>query len=147
MECEVAPLLIHIKENQLILDLLELLKKYNYLDKIVLGVLDTSIIKTIKDFDKNVKILAFMPSPDHIEEFAKSGVDYIRLWEHWVNDQTVSKVKSFPVELWIMTNTVSNGINNVGETTPENLEKLLDIGVQGILINDIGILQEVLERR
>ena len=36
---------------------------------------------------------------------------------------------------------------DVGVTTPEGLEKVLDYGVDGILINDIDFLQEALENR
>ena len=37
--------------------------------------------------------------------------------------------------------------SNVGVTTTDGLKKVVDYGVDGILINDIGLLQEELESR
>ena len=147
LKCGVAPLLIHVKENELIPELLQMLKKYDYLDKVVLGVMDEKVIKEIKAFNKNLKVLAFMPKVEDISAYAKEGADYIRLWEPWINKDTVAEVKKFPVELWIMTGKITHQDSDVGVTTEEGINKILDYGVDGILINDIGILQEVLENR
>lgn len=147
LECNVAPLLIHVKENELIPDLLDMLKKYNYLDKTVLGVMSANVIPQIKAFSNQLKVLAFMPKVENIKEFADNGADYIRLWQHWVNDESVKEVRKYPVELWIMTGVTGKGDDFVGVSTDEGLNKLLDIGVEGILINDVSILQEVLEKR
>ncbi len=147
LECNVAPLLIHVKENELIPDLLDMLKKYNYLDKTVLGVMSSNVIQKIKAFSNQLKVLAFMPAVENIKEFADNGADYIRLWEEWVSPETVAEVRKFPVELWIMSGKLHQGDENVGVTTESALNHLIDICVDGILINDPSALQEVLEKR
>ena len=57
---EISPLLIHIKQDEVIDDLLALLKKYDYLDKVTFGVMSESGVKKIKSFDNNLKVLAFI---------------------------------------------------------------------------------------
>ena len=147
LKCGVAPLLIHVKENEVIPELLEMLNKYDYLDKTTLGVMDEKVIPQIKAFSDKLKVLAFMPKVEDIKAYAEAGADYIRLWQHWVNDESVKEVRKYPVELWIMTGVTGKGDDFVGVSTDEGLNKLLDVGVEGILINDVSILQDVLEQR
>jgi glycerophosphoryl diester phosphodiesterase len=147
LKADVCPLLIHVKENEVIPELLEMLKKYDRLDTTVLGVMDDKVIPQIKAFSDKLKVLAFMPKVENIKAYAEAGADYIRLWQHWVNDESVAEVRKYPVELWIMTGVTGKGDDFVGVSTEEGLNQLLDIGVEGILINDVGVLQEVLEKR
>lgn len=131
----IEPLLIHIKEERVINKLLEYIDQYSYADRIVLGVQSVELVKIIKEHNENIEILAFMPDVADIEKFAQAGVDYIRLWEQWLNKETESIVHSYNKELWIMTNG-----SEVGVTTEENLKKITEYNVDGILINDIRLL-------
>ena len=83
----------------------------------------------------------------NLKKKIEAGADYIRLWQHWVNDESVKEVRKYPVELWIMTGVTGKGDDFVGVSTDEGLNELLDVGVEGILINDVSILQDVLEQR
>lgn len=139
LECGVEKLLIHIKEPDIIDDLLKCLDEHDYLDKVVLGVQEVKTVDTIKKYNDNIKILAFMPG-EHIKEFAEAGVDYIRLWEGWLNDENVALVRSLGKELWVMTG-CHNGFD-VGYTSKEGLEKILAYKVDGILVNDVNFLKE-----
>lgn len=146
LQCGVKPLLIHVKEEEVLPDLLDMLARYDYLDDVVLGLMKTDAVRLVKEYDKNIKVLAFMPKVEDIPAYAEAGVDYIRLWEDWMSDDTVSAVRKYPVGLWIMIG--KNALDSdVGVTTPDGLQKVLDYGVDGILINDIGLLQEALEKR
>ena len=124
-----------------------MLKKYDYLDKVVLGVMDENVIKDIKTFSNKLKVLAFMPSVEDISAYAKAGADYVRLWEPWVTRETVDEVRKYPVELWIMTGKLTHLDSDVGVTDEEGLKTLFDYGVDGILINDIDVLQEYIAKR
>lgn len=146
LKCGIKPLLIHVKEVEVIPDLLELLSRYDYLDDVVLGIMKADAVREVKEYSNKIKVLAFMPKVENIPEFVEAGADYIRLWEDWMSDETVSAVRAHPVGLWIM---IGKDVldRDVGVTTPEGLEKVLDYGVDGILINDIDFLQEALENR
>ena len=133
----VAPLLIHVKENEVIPDLLHTLKAYDYLDKATLGVQSADEIPSIKAFSPDLSVLAFMPDPESIEAFAEAGADYIRLWEYWLTDENIARVHKAGKPLWIMT--AAKGCD-AGITTKENLKQMLALKPDGILINDIGFL-------
>ena len=142
LKCGIAPLLIHIKEDQVIPQLLEQIMQYGYLDKVVLGVGTLDAVHISREIAPEVKILSFMPKPELIEAFADAGVDYIRLWEGWMNPETVKQVKATGKELWIMTR--AEGDYDAGVTTAEGLKKILSYDVDGILINDINELKAIL---
>ena len=131
----VKPLLIHIKEDDVIEALIALIEKYQYTDKVVFGVHNTALANHIKKRDPAFKVLAFMPELKDIDAFGATDVDYIRLWEQWCSEENISRIRSYGKEVWIMTNG-----SDVGVTTVEALRKILSLKVDGILINDIECL-------
>ncbi len=138
LKCGVEPILIHIKEDRVIGDMLKLLDEYNYLDKVVMGVQSVESVAQIKAYDPNIKMLAFMPGLDKIEKFAAAGVDYIRLWEGWLTEENISIVRKSGKELWVMTGEVDG--YKCGYTSKENIRRIISLGVDGILINDVRFL-------
>ncbi len=102
LACGVGPILIHIKEDSIIEDLIAVIKEYDYSDKVVYGVHSAETVRNIRKIVPDAKILAFMPSPDDISAFAEAGVDYIRLWESWLNEENIALVRSAGCELWVM---------------------------------------------
>ena len=87
-------------------------------------------------------MLAFIPNLESMEEFGETDVDYIRLWEGWLDIDNAKRVREYNKELWIMTND-----GEVGVTTPENIEKILSFNVDAILINDITLLTKFREAK
>ena len=130
LRCGVKPLLIHIKERQLIGDMLFLLKKYRYTDQVVLGVQHVESVHQIGG------------SPDDVPAYIEAGVDYIRLWEGWLTPERVQQVKNSPSGLWVMSGCTDG--RPVGEPTAENLRKIASYEPDGILVNDVRFAQEVL---
>ena len=138
----IEPLLIHIKEDEVIDSLLEIIEKYEYLDKVVFGVQSVELVKKLKKCNSLIKVLAFIPNLESMEEFGETDVDYIRLWESWLDIDNAKRVREYDKELWIMTND-----GEVGVTTPENIEKILSFNVDAILINDITLLTKFREAK
>ena len=133
------PLLIHIKDEKTIPKILELSEKYGCTDKITLGVLTADGVKTAKSIIPGVKVLVFMGSPENVDECAEAGADYIRLWEDWFTEENVASVKKHPnVELWCMAGKMTP--EGVGYTTKENIKKFVEMGADGILVNDVSFL-------
>ena len=143
LRCGVKPLLIHIKERQLIGDMLFLLKKYRYTDQVVLGVQHVESVHQIRAFDPSIRILSFGGSPDDVPAYIEAGVDYIRLWEGWLTPERVQQVKNSPSGLWVMSG-CTDGCP-VGEPTAENLRKIAVFEPDGILVNDVRFAKEVLK--
>lgn len=136
--CGVAPILLHIKEAEVIDELLQVIDQYEYADKVVMGVQSAESAVQIKSYNPNIKVLAFMPKADKILEFAQAGVDYIRLWEDWLTPENINAVRAQGTEMWVMIR--GKGLS-VGETTPAELEKVLNLQPDGVLINDVTVLK------
>lgn len=133
------PMLIHVKEGgEKLPALLGFLKEKNSLDKVILGVSRTPDIAFIKQYDETIRVLAFMRSPDCIEESAEAGADYIRLWEAWFTEALFGSIKNLGKEVWIMAG--NTGGFETGYTSGKKLEYFKSLPVDGILVNDIGCL-------
>lgn len=136
---QVEPLLIHIKEDEVIDDLIALIEKHGYTKKVVFGVHNTALLKHVKQYDPNFKVLAFMPTLEDLDAFGECGVDYIRLWEQWCKKDAIDRIHAYGKEVWIMTNGT-----DVGVTSEEALRAMLKMNIDGILINDISCVQRLL---
>lgn len=144
MACGAFPLLIHIKDEKTIPKILELSERYNCTDKIILGVLTAEGARTAKSISKSIKVLVFMEKVESIEECSACGADYVRLWEEWLTDENIARVRQYPdVELWCMTGCY-NGYE-CGYTSKEGLVNIINKGVDGILVNDVEFLISTLK--
>ena len=138
----VAPLLIHIKSvagtapEAIISELVRLVEKYDYTDRVIFGIPSTKYISVIREMNDKIRILSF-GDRDKTDDFISAGIDYIRHWEEWLEPEVVEKVKSSNSKLWVM-----SGIKGaVGYPTEEGLRKILSFEPDGILINDVRILK------
>lgn len=133
LEAGIKPLLIHVKEDEVIFALIKELEKYNYTyDDVVFGVTAAAAVKAVRAEWENARVLAFLKNYDCKEEFIKEKVNYIRVWEKWLGKYDIS----FDFPTWVMTNK-----NGVGYTDKKEIEHLISCGASGILINDINLLQ------
>jgi len=60
LKCSIAPLLIHIKQDEVFEELFGLINQYNYADKVVIGAVSLDFVKRVKKEYPQVKVLAFM---------------------------------------------------------------------------------------
>lgn len=139
IDADIFPMLIHVKEGgERLPELLEQLKANGCLKKVVIGVSRTPDIAFIKRWDKNIKVLAFIKSPEYCAESIEAGADYIRLWEKWYTPELFAEIKSRGREVWIMTG--NYGGYEVGYTSKEKLDYFKSVPVDGVLLNDITVL-------
>lgn len=138
----IAPLLIHVKQSEVLPALLDTLKKHNYCDKTILGISQPQDVSLIRNFDARIKILAFQSKPDMTQTFIDLKVDYVRLWERWLQPDLAQLIKKSSAQLWIMSGSPSN--NTVGEPSREDLVNILTYEPDGILINNIPFAKEII---
>lgn len=144
LENNISPLLLHIKNGGArLMIILNLLKKYKVHEKTVIGVSSIEDAQTIKKFSSKISVLAFIPSREMTTDFINSDADIIRLWEEWVNEKDVEKIKSAGKKVWVMARRKSDG--EVGYTDDENLLKWNAMGIDGVLINEIQKTKAVLK--
>ncbi len=144
LACKVAPLLLHIKEPEVVPALLSCLDEHDYLDKVVFGVQNLESVSLIRAYKPDLKILAFMPKVEDIKAFSEAGVDYIRLWEKWMTKENIRAVRDSGKKLWIMSGNYDG--HDAGEPPEEGLRMVLESEVDGILINDIEYLNNMIEQ-
>ena len=134
LENNIFPLLVHVKEGEeKIYPLLEEIHRYNYDDKVILGITIAKDIKRIREFNPDIRILGFIPGITSIDDFADA--DYIRLWEKWLSDDSIAAVHKTGKKLWVMAGNF-NGIEG-GYTDFNNFEKWEEMGIDGVLINEV----------
>lgn len=143
---DIAPILFHIKEGGEQLDtILEYIRRYDYEDKVIMGVQEVEDVLRVKNFNPSIKVLAFMQRENLTEEFLEAGADIIRLWEAWVNEAEVKRIQERGREIWVMAGSPQE--RTVGYTGEAAVKAWKKMGVDGIIINEIGktraLLQEV----
>ena len=139
---EVAPILLH-HPHYVVEETLDLIEQYQYQDKVLFGIGEVRTLLRIREKYPDAKVLGFIKTPDDIEVMAENGVNYIRLWERWLTEENVRRVKEQGTELWIMTGGPQTDFP-VGRPDRDSLLRLLDFEPDGLLVNDIPFVKSVL---
>jgi glycerophosphoryl diester phosphodiesterase len=115
------------------------IRRHGSEDKIVVGVRSPDQAKLFRKLLPNSAQLGFIGSQDDIEVYAKAGVDVIRLWNHWLENDLMlaNRVREAGVKLMI------NG--TVGDE--EEAKVLLSFSPDWILIDDPARLKKSLKLR
>ena len=100
---------------------------------VVCGIGDPAAVKHIKTFDPDIRVLAFMHTEADMNSFLASDCEFIRLWEGWVTQEKIDRIHAAGKEVWVMSGT----FDTVGYTDWSNLKKWYDMGVEGVLVNEI----------
>lgn len=133
IECGIDRMLFHCKEGGKRLEtVLNMCAQAGILHKVVFGLESPEDVRLVKAYDEKVKVLAFMPDADSVEAFAQAGADFIRLWQQWLSEEHVARVKATGKKLWIMSCSPV-----VGEVTGDADYALYDAyGADGVLVNE-----------
>ncbi len=130
MAADIRPMLIHIKEPEVIPALLDELEKGGWGDEdAVFGVTRVEQLQAVRARRPKAKILGFIRNPSVVPEFKEAGADYIRLWEKWLPVEGYDF--SFPT--WLMLSK-----NDVGYTDSALLTQYMNGPFDGILLNDVN---------
>jgi len=137
----VAPIVFHIKEGgERLSQILECIRAYGYEDKVIMGVMTSEDVRIVKEFNRNIQILALMPSKEHAAEFIENGADLIRLWERWVDEEAVRLIHEAGRQVWVM----AGYKGTTGYTSPENILAWKRLGINGVLVNEVEKTKSVL---
>jgi glycerophosphoryl diester phosphodiesterase len=134
----ISPLLIHFKPGAAELErFLPVLEAAGYLERTVVGVRSVGALRAARGARRPVRTLAFMPDRGDCAAFLAAGADIIRLWDPWVDEAAVRAVHEAGRLVWVMTGAPSDG--SVGLCTRERLAEYFDLGLDGILLNDVAL--------
>ena len=141
--CPKWPLILHVREkNEGILPIWKVVEKYGWSSKVVWGIVSLDAVQLLKKRNPAVSILAFIPSPEDIAPFASAGVNVIRLWDSWITKERTDLIHSYGILAAAMT---GNRGEDVGETSPERLLELRDLGMDWVLVNDVQLALKTLK--
>lgn len=139
------PLLLHVREkNEGILPIWKVVEKCGWSSKVVWGIVSLDAVQLLKKKTPAVSILAFIPSPEDIVPFASAGVNVIRLWDSWITKERTDLIHSYGILAAAMT---GDRGEDVGETSPERLLELRDLGMDWVLVNDVQLALRTLKIR
>ncbi len=105
--------------------------------KTIVGVRSVEQAKLFRRLLPEARQLGLVPNPEAIESFAKAGVEMIRLWPRWLDDETlVPRVKKAQVKLHL------NGTTGLSD----EVQKLLPYGPDSISSDDPNQLIRTLKK-
>lgn len=143
LRSEVRPLLLHCKFSGAPLkDLAGRIRERGAAAACTLGVPEPADVEIVRAACPGVGVLAFMPGLDRLDAFLEGRAPFIRLWEDWETPERVRAVHAAGKAVWIMAGRPEEG--SVGCTTAQALRRWRDLGVDGILVNDVAWALEVL---
>lgn len=135
--CQVRPLLLHCKQSgpAFMKKLCTTIAEYDMQKWVTLGIQHVDDAQYVRKASQEIKILAFMPSVAQLQDFAALDIDFIRLWEDWLSQDRVEEIQRAGKQVWVMTNNPACG--GCGYTTPEQIRLFAQMGIHGVLVNDI----------
>lgn len=144
LSTEIRPVLFHCKiSGEALKKLAQTITAHGLEKDCVIGVQSVGDVEIIKSVCGEIRVLAFMPKAELMEEFIATRCEFIRLWEEWVSEERVHRIHDAGKQVWIMANMRSEG--GVGYTTGENMRLWLNMGVDGILVNNVRWAKEIVK--
>jgi len=130
-------LLLDIKESQ-VLDgrkVVRLAEEHGAVLNVIVGPRTLKDLRAFRALNSRLRTLGFIKDVEDIEPFAKMGADIIRLWPKWIdaNPGLVDKVHRLGKSVWATT----------GDASHDELEKLIKLGVNGIISDRPELIGEL----
>ena len=145
LSLNIGKLLLHCKQSgKELACVAQHLVNYGYEDRAIIGIQEVADIDALHSVSKNIRTLSFMHTVDDFENFLRTDVDIIRLWEEWMTEERIEKVHQAGKQIWVMAGLPSP--TTVGITTEGAVRKWQSMQVDGILINDVTWLINILNK-
>ncbi|MEO3785796.1 glycerophosphodiester phosphodiesterase family protein [Actinocorallia sp. B10E7] len=158
-------LLLDIKESSRIPEIVELTERYDMASDVIVGPRTVQALNEFKALNPGLRTLGFIPTPADADAFIAAGVDYIRLWPHWITDSRDSAAcradyaarvaayengeRAVPGSAsCVLENVVAQGTpvwSTVNDAPYESMDELLRLGATGLLSDLPGVLAQLLD--
>ena len=115
---------------------IRLTEQHNAVANVIVGTRNIEDLQAFRALNSNLRILGFIRGVDDIEPFVDAGIDIIRLWPKWIykNPGLIEKLHHHGKPVW----------TTAGSASREELEKLIKLGVNGILSDQPKLLHSLL---
>lgn len=103
---------------------------------VIVGPRSVEDLREFSELDPDLRTLGFIADVNGIEPFIDAGVDIIRLWPEWIEADTglVERVHRLGKPVWV----------TAGAAPREELERLVGLGVDGILSDSPALMRSLL---
>jgi len=131
-------LLLDIKESR-VLDrrkVVRLTEDHDAIANVIVGPRSLEDLQAFRALNPELRTLGFVEEIEDIAPFVQAGADIIRLWPEWIyaNPGLVGSVHELGKHVW----------TTAGDAPRTELEKLVRLGVKGILVDQPAVMHELL---
>jgi len=109
---------------------------HNAIANVIVGSRSLEDLRAFRALSPDVRTLGFVDEIEDIAPFVQAGADIIRLWPEWIyaNPGLVGSVHELGKHVW----------TTAGDAPRSELEKLVQLGVRGILVDQPAVMNELL---
>lgn len=131
-------LLLDIKKGG-VLDrrqVVRLTEEHGAVADVIVGPRNLEDLRAFRELNPDLRTLGFVDEIEDIAPFVEAGADIIRLWPEWIyaNPALVTRVHELGRQAWTI----------AGDAPRLELEKLVRLGVRGILVDRPEVMNELL---
>jgi glycerophosphoryl diester phosphodiesterase len=109
---------------------------HDAIGNVIVGPRTLEDLKAFRALNPRLRTLGFVDEIEDIAPFVQGGADIIRLWPEWIyaNPALVGRVHELGRQVW----------TTAGDAPGVELEKLVRLGVRGILVDEPAVMNELL---
>lgn len=109
---------------------------YDAIANVIVGPRNLEDLKAFRALNPGLRTLGFVDEIEDIAPFVRGGADIIRLWPEWIyaNPALVGRVHELGRHVWTI----------AGDAPSAELQKLVRLGVRGILVDRPEVMNELL---
>ena len=122
------------------------LREAGMTDRVLYGVRSVEHLHAVRDAGPDLALIAMPAQPALLPEFLGAGVVAARLWEDAASAAEIERVRQAGLEAWI-TAGLRPAAEAPGAITAQRLRGLIAMGVDAVLLNDVGLALEVRRAR
>ncbi len=113
-----------------------LTEQHNAVLNVIVGTRSLEDLRAFRALNPNLRTLGFIQEVRDVKPFVRAGVDIIRLWPEWIiaDPALINKVHAFGKPVW----------TTAGDAPRHELEKLIKLGVNGILSDLPAVMKSLL---
>jgi glycerophosphoryl diester phosphodiesterase len=111
-------------------------EQHDAVAQVIVGPRNLEDLKAFRALNPGLRTLGFVDEIEDIAPFIEGGADIIRLWPEWIyaSPSLVDKVHHLGRQVW----------TTAGDAPGVELEKLVRLGVRGILVDQPEVMDELL---
>lgn len=115
---------------------LRVTEEHDALASVIVGPRNLEDLRAFRALNPDLRMLGFIDEIADIAPFVQAGADIVRLWPEWIHADPglVSRVRQLGKLVW----------TTAGDAPREELQKLIALGVSGILVDQPAVMNELL---